>query len=88
MSYDIELIDPITKEPIELDEPHHMRGGTYALGGTTQAHLNVTYNYGGIFYRVLGSEGIRTIYGMSGAESIPLLEGAAAQLGDDVDANY
>ena len=34
MSYDIELIDPVTKESIELDEPHHMRGGTYALGGT------------------------------------------------------
>ena len=88
MSYDIELIDPVTKEPVELDEPHHMRGGTYAMGGTTRAHLNVTYNYGAIFRRVLGDEGIRTIYGKSGAESIQLLEGAAAQLGDDVDANY
>jgi hypothetical protein len=88
MSYDIELIDPITKEPIELDEPHHMCGGTYALGGTTRAHLNVTYNYGAIFRRLLGDEGIRTIYGKSGADSIPLLENAAAQLGDDVDSNY
>lgn len=88
MSYDIKLIDPITKEPIELVAPHHMRGGTYELGGTTRAHLNVTYNYWSIFHRVLGSEGIRTIYGMSGAESIPLLEGAAAQLGDDVDPDY
>ncbi len=49
MSYDIELVDPVTKEPVELDEPHHMRGGTYAIGGTPHAHLNVTYNYGGIF---------------------------------------
>ena len=88
MSDDIELIDPVTKESIELDEPHHMRGGTYAMGGTVRAHLNVTYNYGGIFRRVLGDEGIRTIYGKSGAESIPLLEGAAAQLGDDVDPDY
>lgn len=88
MSYNIELIDPVTKEPVELDEPHHMRGGTYAIGGTTQAHLNVTYNYGGIFRRVLGFEGIRMIYGITGAESIPLLEGAAAQLGDDVDPDY
>lgn len=88
MSYDIELIDPLTKKPVELDTPHHMRGGTYALGGTTSAYLNVTYNYAAIFHRVLGNEGIRTIYGKSGAESIQLLEGAAAQLGDDVDADY
>lgn len=88
MSYDIELIDPVTKEPVELGAPHHMRGGTYAIGGTTRAHLNVTYNYSAIFCRVLGAGGIRTIYGKSGAESIQLLEGAAAQLGDDVDDNY
>lgn len=88
MSYDIELIDPVTKEPVELDEPHYMRGGTYAMGGTTHAHLNVTYNYSAIFGRVLGDDGIRTIYGKSGAESIQLLDGAAAQLGDDVDADY
>ena len=88
ISNDIELIDPVTKESVELDEPHHMRGGTYAMGGTVRAHLNVTYNYSGIFRRVLGDEGIRTIYGKSGAESIPLLEGAAAQLGDDVDPDY
>ena len=36
MSYDIDLCDPITKEVIELDEPHQMKGGTYVLGGTTQ----------------------------------------------------
>ena len=88
MSYDIGLIDPVTRETIELDAPHHMRGGTYAVGGTTQAHLNVTYNYVGIFRRVLGDKGIRTIYGMTGAESIPLLDGAVARLGDDVDQDY
>lgn len=88
MSYNIELIDPVTKVPVEFDEPHHMRGGTYAMGRTIRARLNVTYNYSAIFRRVLGDEGIRTIYGKSGAESIQLLEGAAAQLGDDVDGNY
>ena len=32
--------------------------------------------------------GIRTIYGMTGAESIPVLKAAIAQLGDDVDDDY
>lgn len=88
MSYDIELIDPVTKESLELEVPHHMRGGTYAIGGTTRAHLNVTYNYCAIFRRALGDEGIRVIYGKTGAESIQMLEGAAAKLSDDIDPDY
>lgn len=109
MSYDIELVDPITRETLELDAPHHMRGGTYAIGGTTRAHLNVTYNYAGHFFRVFEGlsaprdnapewmrmnsagpqvHGVRTIYGLTGAESLPILDRAIAQLGDDVHADY
>ncbi|EGX67412.1 hypothetical protein [Collinsella tanakaei] len=88
MSYDINLCDPVTRDVLELDEPHDMRGGTYAVGGTTLCWLNVTYNYGDIFRRVLGDKGIRTIYGMTGAESIPVLQRAADQLGDDATGNY
>ena len=87
MSYDIELIDPVTKKTIELDAPHNMRGGTYAMGGTSLAELNVTYNYARHFGHV-GADGIRSIYGKTGAESIPMLEGAAAMLGDDTDPDY
>ena len=88
MSYDIDLRDPVTHDVLELDEPHDMRGGTYAIGGTREAHLNVTYNYAPIFRRELGENGIRTIYGMTGAESIPMLEAAAARLADDATGNY
>lgn len=88
MSYDINLCDPVTRDVLELDEPHDMRGGTYAVGGTRECHLNVTYNYGAAFRKVLGEKGIRTIYGMTGAESIPVLQRAADQLGDDATGNY
>lgn len=88
MSYDINLCDPVTRDVLELDDPHDMRGGTYAMGGTREAHLNVTYNYGAIFRKVLGEKGIRTIYGMTGAESIPVLEAAASRLADDATDNY
>ena len=56
MSYDISLKDPVTKETIEVKDAHFMQGGTYALGGTKELWLNVTYNYGRIFRRpeVLG----------------------------------
>ena len=88
MSYDIRLNDPVTGDTIMLDSPHQMRGGTYALGGTTDAWLNVTYNYGKHYYRVMGDKGIRTIYGMTGAESIPVLMAAIDALGDDVSTDY
>ena len=88
MSYDIRLVDPISKETLELDTPHFMRGGTYAVGGTTEATLNVTYNYGHIYYKVFGEGGIRGIYGLTGADSIPILSGAAVRLKDDVDPDY
>lgn len=90
MSYDINLTDPVTHEVIEFSEPHFMRGGTYVIGGTTECWLNVTYNYAKFYYRydVLGEDGIRTIYGMTGAESIPVLERAIEALGDETSDNY
>lgn len=89
MSYDIYLHDPITGDRLIVEEPHHMTGGTYQMGGCRELWLNITYNYGKFYYKVLGEEkGIRTIYGMTGADSIPVLESAIAQLGDDVDEDY
>lgn len=88
MSYDIRLCDPVTHEPLEVDSPHLMAGGTYAIGGTNELWLNVTYNYGKHYYRVMGERGIRIIYGMTGAESIPIIEAAAAKLGNEVSGDY
>lgn len=88
MSYDIYLVDPVTESVLQLDSAHHMRGGTYAIGGTTDAELNITWNYAKFYYKAFGEKGIRTIYGMSGAASIPLIVKAAASLGDDVHDDY
>lgn len=88
MSYDIKLTDSLTGQVLESDTKHELRGGTYALGGTTELWLNVTYNYSKHYYRTMGKLGVREIYGKTGAESIPMLECAIAQLGDDVSANY
>jgi hypothetical protein len=89
MSYDLELLDPVTRKVLVLDAPHHMRGGTYAVGGEFTARFNITYNYADHFRRVLGkANGIRTLYGLTGAQSIPMLQAAISQLGDDVDWDY
>lgn len=88
MSYDIELLDPVTKTVLLAEVDHCIRGGTYAMGGTRELHLNVTYNYAPHFKRVMGDDGIRRIYGMSGAQSKPVLEEAFSRLADDADDDY
>lgn len=88
MSYDIYLNHPVTGERLHVKSPHSLRGGTYADGGSTECWLNITYNYAVHFHRVMGPLGIRTIYGMTGAESIPVLKEAMAALNNDVVDDY
>ena len=79
MSYDVSLLDSKTKKVITFDFVHHMTGGTYILGGTNKAWLNVTYNYS-IWYCKDGvfpdNIGIRVLDGMTATDSIPVLENA------------
>lgn len=89
MSYDIFLKDAKSGERVMLDQPHQFAGGTYAIGGTREAWLNVTYNYSSHFYRVIDEEkGIRKLYGMTAKESMPLLVEAIEKLKQDVDPDY
>lgn len=62
----------------------------YVVGGTKELCLNITYNYACVFRRpeVLGEGGIRSIYGKTGAESIPVLQKAIEALSDEVDPDY
>jgi hypothetical protein len=85
MSYDIYLTDPESGETLTAEMAHPIGGGTVSASpwnGSQQLWLNITYNYSKFFYAVLGEKGIRTIYGMSGEESIPVLEEAIQHLGD------
>lgn len=90
MSYDIYLRDPETNEVIETsNDLSWLRGGTYAVGGSKELWLNVTYNYGKFYYKTIDKDqGIRYIYGMSGKDSVPILMDAMSDLGDDVTDNY
>ncbi len=92
MSYDIYLKDPVTGETAEVPG-HLMHGGTYRAdyhpeSGTftpalnTEASLNITYYYGHYYYEIYGEDGIRAIYGVSGFDSILMLEKMIASLND------
>ena len=57
------------------------------MNGTTEAWLSVTWNYADWYYRPgvfartkTHSKGIRAIYGLTGAESIPILKNAITKL--------
>lgn len=86
MSYDIRIIH--NGAICEVDEKHHISGGTYVFGGTDLLELNITYNYSPFFCATLGEDGIRSIYGKSIADTLPILERAAAQLIGDPDRDY
>jgi len=45
MSWDISL----EVDGVPVDVERHIEGGTYAVGGVSQAKLNVTYNYSVMF---------------------------------------
>lgn len=87
MGASLYLIDPVSKEVLEAEMPHQIKGSTYAVGGTTELTLAITYNYSPIIGRVL-PDGLRGLCGKTGAETIPLLKAAVEQLGTDVDDDY
>ncbi len=89
MSYDIYLCEPGTEEPIELGVRHEVKGGTYLMGGSSEAWLNITYNYGEFYRETIDSEeGIRWIYGKTGAECLPVLQKAVDKLGIKTSSDY
>ena len=65
-----------------LPEKHDIAGGTYAVGGTRDAWLYVTYNYAGIFTRVMGDGGVNQLDGGCVKDSLPVIEKAIAALND------
>lgn len=89
MSYDIDFCHPATQEPLVIDEVHFLRDDAppAQAGGrrSRMASLSITYNYSKHFYRVLGEDGIRSLYGKSGSETIPRLEAAIGQLDGEPD---
>lgn len=89
MSYDISLIDPVSKNTLEVEQPHFMHGGNYAMNGTKEMWLNVTYNYYDKFAKAFGTEeGIHVIENKSAVDTIPVLENAINALGDDTSGDY
>lgn len=87
MGYYLELCDPVTGKALRAEKPHFIQGSNVCEGGTDELSVNITYNYGVFFNEVLAG-GLRSLYGMTGATSIPILKKAISELGDDVKDDY
>lgn len=89
MGYSISLVDPVSGEMLQAGEKHRIQGANYAIGGTRDMWVSVTYNYSPFFYKHIDQEkGIRFLYGKTGAETIPVLEDAISSLKDDATNRY
>jgi hypothetical protein len=68
--------------------PRFAEGGTHALGGRTEASLNITYNYGAFIRQHLHSEGVTWLDEKPAHETIKRLECAVRALGTERDPDY
>ena len=67
----------------------HQEGGTYAVGGTHECMMNVTYNYGHSFARFLDpNEGLRWLNDKTVSETIERIEEACKFMPDEPSDNY
>lgn len=90
MSYDISLMDPVTNRVAEVPghlmiggiylADYHPETGTFTPALNTNAELNITYNYSHYYHETYKDLGIRAIYGITGLDSIPMLEKIAENI--------
>jgi len=79
VSFDIDLLDVDGK--LLVGSTTREEGGTYALGGTPDCSLNVTYNYSPFF-------AYRNLDGRKASETVADLCSAVATLGTEQNADY
>lgn len=73
-------------KPVSVE--NHSEGGTYAVGGISDAELNITYNYGRC-WRAHGWGNLSEQFdGKTGRESIPELRRMVELLGTDQHQDY
>ncbi len=85
MSYDVGLYNG--GELVAVSR--HSEGGTYVVGGTDGAELNVTYNYCGYYREFLDTgDGLYWLHGKKAKDTVIRLEGAVAALGTERDRDY
>lgn len=87
MSYDISVVNSATKKVVELEEKQHFKGGIYCIGGTKEATLNITYNYGSYYYKIW-ENGLWSLHEVPLNKALPMLEQGFLYLGTKSTDDY
>ena len=87
MSLDITIKNK-NGDACELDYKHHLIGGTYAMGGTDVATLNVTYNYSPFYAELWDGKTLTSLDGMKTSDVTLMLAQAILKLGTQMSSNY
>jgi len=86
MGYSIELVGE-DGEPVIV--VRHQEGSNFAYRGTTDAVIDITYNYSAYFVEHIDSgAGIRFLYGKRAFDCVDVLDNAVESLGKVVDDDY
>lgn len=84
MSYWVHL----QKDGEDVAVENHSEGGTFVVGGTNTAELNVTYNYGKHYRQTLGEGGLRYLNMKLAKDVTKSLQEAVERLGTERDVDY
>jgi hypothetical protein len=72
-----------------VDVERQSEGGTYVIGGSTDAELNITYNYSKHYYRTLDEkEGLDWLSEKFARDCVGRLEKAIKELGTERSTDY
>lgn len=88
MSYSVTITDK-EGNVLHSNNPHGIEGGTYS-SESTELYLNITFNYRKHFVRddVFGSDGIKSLNGLTVEEARPLISKAIFALDNDISSDY
>lgn len=85
MSYDISLVDKYTGRTIHNTTNHNISGTTYAMNGTDELWINISYNYRNWFMKCFKNDGIHFLEGKVSSETWEPLQKALVFLASNYD---
>jgi hypothetical protein len=89
MSYYVKMYDPETKKTVNFKYKHGYQGSNFILGGTTEAFVNITYNYAKYYKETIDKDtGLYSLHNKTGKEALPIIQKAINELGIDYNENY
>ena len=81
MGYGVSLVHASTKKTVIVDV--HTEGSTYAIGGSSNASMGITYNYAKFYYTVIDQDdGLRWLHHRTAKETVPVLKHAIEAIGN------